>query len=169
MGRGISPETRKELLNALVCRYRNSPKKDKTRILDEFVAISAYHRKHATRLLLGKQRDARNQMSAVGGPGKRWIYDEAVKEALIVTWEAADRICGKRLKSVLPEHVAAMERHGHLDLDPDVRGRPLSASAATIDRLLGPIRKEVRARDGGASLQRQIEKFLFARLRTGTA
>ena len=34
----------------------------------------------------------------------------------------------------------SMERHGHLDLDPGVRQRLLSASAATLDRLLQPIR-----------------------------
>lgn len=146
MGRRISNETRRELLEVLECRYRNSPKKDRTRILDEFVAVSGYHRKHATRLLGGKGNDTRLQNSAIGGPGKRRIYDEAVKEALIVVWETADRICGKRLKSVLPELVAAMEGHGHFDLDPEVRGRLLSASAATIDRLLAPIRKEARPR-----------------------
>jgi len=51
----------------------------------------------------------------------------------------------KRL-AVLPELVAAMERHDHLDLDPEVRERLLSASGATIDRLRGPIRNEVRSR-----------------------
>src|SRR5438045_6712125 len=34
-------------------------------------------------------------------PGRR-IYDEAVREALIVVWEASDRICGKRLRPLLP-------------------------------------------------------------------
>ena len=33
-----------------------------------------------------------------------------------------------------------MERHGHLYLDPGVRQRLLTASAATLDRLLQPIR-----------------------------
>ena len=70
----------------------------------------------------------------------RRIYDEAVREAVILIWEAADRICGKRLKAALPHLVDAMERHGHLDLDPRVRERLLSASAATLDRLLQPIR-----------------------------
>ena len=63
-----------------------------------------------------------------------------MSEALIVVWEAADRICGKRLKAALPHLVESMERHGHLDLDPRVRQRLLSASAATLDRLLQPIR-----------------------------
>ena len=59
---------------------------------------------------------------------------------MILIWEAADRICGKRLKAALPHLVEATERHGHLDLDPRVRERLLSASAATLDRLLQPIR-----------------------------
>jgi hypothetical protein len=34
-------------------------------------------------------------------PGRR-VYDDAVREALIVLWEASDRICGKRLRPLLP-------------------------------------------------------------------
>jgi hypothetical protein len=33
---------------------------------------------------------------------KRRLYDEAAREALIVPWEAPDRICGKRLKALIP-------------------------------------------------------------------
>ena len=61
-------------------------------------------------------------------------------------WEAADRICGKRLKAAMPHLVESMERHGHLELDPEVRGRLLSASAATLDRLLKPIRPTAGSR-----------------------
>jgi hypothetical protein len=146
MESGISTETRKELLEALICRYRNSAKKDRTKILDEFVAVSGYHRKHAIRLLAGQKAGSRKESLSGRGPGARRIYDEAVKDALIVTWETADRICGKRLKAILPELVEAMEHYGHLDLDPEIRERLLSASAATIDRLLRPIRSEVRSR-----------------------
>ena len=60
------------------------------------------------------------------------IYDDTVRQALIVVWEASDRICGKRLKAVLPHLVESMERHGHLDLDLRVRQRLVSASAATF-------------------------------------
>ena len=58
----------------------------------------------------------------------------------------ADRICGKRLKAALPYLVESMERHGHLNLDPEVRGRLLAASAATLDRLLKPIRPTAGSR-----------------------
>jgi len=49
-------------------------------------------------------------------------------------WEAADRVCGKRLKALIPTLIDAMERHGHLDLDPVVRSKLLQVSAATIVR-----------------------------------
>ena len=118
-------------------RYRASSKREKSRILDEFIAVTGHHRKHGIRLL-GQSDDDGEQQPAVK-KGRR-IYDEAVRQAVIVVWEAADRICGKRLKAALPHLVESMERHGHLDLDPGVRQRLLSASAATLDRLLQPIR-----------------------------
>ena len=69
-----------------------------------------------------------------------------MREALTVVWEASDRICGKRLKAALPSMVESLEKHGHLDLDPGERRRMFSASAATIDRLLRPIREQAGSR-----------------------
>ena len=110
---------------------------EKSLILDEFIAVTGHHRKHGIRLLGQSGDDGEQQPAAKKG---RRIYDEAVRQAVIVVWEAADRICGKRLKAALPHLVESMERHGHLDLDPGVRQRLLAASAATLDRLLQPIR-----------------------------
>jgi hypothetical protein len=95
----------------------------------------------------------------------RQIYDEAVREALIIAWEATDRIGGKRLKAILPSLVDAMERHGHLHLDPRVRERVLGVSAATIDRLLAPVRSQAarrRHRRGGKKISRHIPIRTFA-------
>ena len=80
------------------------------------------------------------------GVKSRRIYDEAVREAVILVWEASDRICGKRLKAALPHLVESMERHGQLDPDPQMRRRLLSASAATLDRRLKPVRAIVLSR-----------------------
>jgi hypothetical protein len=78
---------------------------------------------------------------------------------LTVLWEAGDRVCGKRLKALIPVLIDAMERHGHLKLDAVVRTRLLGVSAATIDRLLGPERKAAgstrRRRWGAGSAIRQ--------------
>ena len=43
--------TRKELIEALRGRYRCAAFGDRIRILDEFVALTGYHRKHAIRVL----------------------------------------------------------------------------------------------------------------------
>jgi hypothetical protein len=111
----ISKHAREELIRALRERYRDSPRNQKTKILDEFSEVTGFHRKHAIRLLRGQAGCS----SPRQGYGRR-VYDEAVREALVVVWEAGDRICGKRLKAVLPNLVDAMERHGHLQLDPEV-------------------------------------------------
>jgi hypothetical protein len=132
----ISPNARQELVQAVAVRYRAARGVEKRRILDEFVAVAGYHRKHAIRVL--------NGAPAMQGPragGRRRLYDEACVQALTVLWEASDRVCGKRLKALLPVLVPALERHGHLHLDELVRARVLTASAATIDRLIGPARQ----------------------------
>lgn len=43
--------TRKELVEALRDRYRSAVLGDRIKILDEFVAVTGYHRKHAIRVL----------------------------------------------------------------------------------------------------------------------
>src|SRR5436305_1558360 len=108
MSTKISKPTKRELLEAFHERYRTSSKNEKTRILDEFVALAGCHRKHAVRLLTGA-----SPLSHDGPTSSRQIYSEAVRQALIVLWEAADRICGKRLEAILPSLISAMERHGH--------------------------------------------------------
>ena len=122
MGGCISRMAKRELLVTLRDRYRSSSKRDKSRILDEFIAVTGHHRKHGIRLLGQLDQDDEVPRQARG----QRIYDEAVSEAVseavIVIWEASDRICGKRLKAAMPHLVESMERNGHLALDPEVRG-----------------------------------------------
>jgi hypothetical protein len=134
----ISPQTKRELLQALRARYQTATKFEKTRILDEYVALAECHRKHAVRLLTCIE-PVESDASTAPTHGRR-IYAEAVREALTILWEAADRICSKRLKAVLPSLIEAMERHQHLALAPTIRELVLAASPATIDRLLTPVR-----------------------------
>jgi hypothetical protein len=152
MGRRVSMATRNELLEALRPRYRSATRLEKGRILDEFVALSGHHRKHAIRLL-NQMADPEKKERQV-----RRVYDEAVRQALVILWEASDRLCGKRLRVMLPVLVEALERHGHLALDDELRERLLAVSPATIDRLLSPTRERVgrkRRRSGPASAVRR--------------
>ena len=150
----ISTVTRTEVLGAIRSRYREASKRDKSRMLDEFVALTGCHRKHAVRLL--GQCDKVSDRTA---PRGQRVYDEAVRQALVVVWEASDRICGKRVKAALPSMVESLERHGHLDLDPDVRRLLFSASAATIDRLLRPVRERA-----GSRRRRKLKRKLGSRV-----
>ena len=127
----ISAGARQELVVAVAERYQTGTAAEKRRILDEFVALTGYHRKHAIRVLNG------NSAQPATRRGRRCVYDEAVTEGLVVLWEASDRLCGKRLKALLPVLVPGLERHGHLCLDPRVREQLMAVSAATIDRRLG--------------------------------
>ena len=47
----ISTETRRELVASIQERYRSASLLDQQRILDEFIALTGYHRKHAIRVL----------------------------------------------------------------------------------------------------------------------
>lgn len=137
----VSRTARLELVKAIAERYSASTRVEKARILDEFVAIAGYHRKHAIRLLTAGV----DSPESVGRVARPRVYDEAVRQALVVLWEAADRICGKRLRPLLPLLIHSLERHGHLHLDELVRGKLLRVGAATIDRLLAPARSPDQA------------------------
>ena len=83
----VSKQAREELVNALRARYQGATKLEKGVILREFTTVSGFHRKHAIRLI--SKRTGKKGTTVV--PSER-VYDQAVKEALTVIWEAADRI-----------------------------------------------------------------------------
>ena len=149
--------TRRELIQAIAERYRTARRAGKKQILDEFVQVTGYHRKHAIRALKCIDRG-----DASASPRSR-IYDEAVRSALTILWEAADRICGKRLKEAIPTLVDAMERHGHLQLEAEVRRRLLAMSAATMDRLLEPVRKAGKQGRRRSHLNTALRKSIAVR------
>ena len=75
--------TRKELVNAVRQGYQSGSKSERTAILNEFIKITGFHRKHAIRVLGRCGEGVRG-----GGVAGQRIYNVAVQEALIVVWEA---------------------------------------------------------------------------------
>jgi hypothetical protein len=127
----ISMSARREITAAVAERYRLAVRVEKGRILDELCKVTGWHRKHAVRALAGESAIERD------GPRQRKpAYGAIIKDALVALWEASDRICGKRLKVMIPTLLPALERHGRLKLDKAQRALMLGVSAATIDRLL---------------------------------
>lgn len=152
--------TRRELINAITERYHSATRIDKKRILDEFIEVTGVHRKHAIRALRKAHAGKENPAEQV--PRKR-IYDEAATAALTILWEAADRICGKRLKEAIPTLIDAMERHGHFHLDGEVRQRLLVMSAATMDRLLKPVRESGKQGRRRTTINTALRKSIAVR------
>lgn len=132
----MSQQSKRELVERIRDRYLRGGRKEKTKILDEFVAVTDFHRKHAIRVLQKgycRERERR---------GRKRVYSGAVVEALVTVWRIEGCICGKRLQPFLPTLVQALERHGELVLDEETRRLLLQMSAATIDRKLATFRRE---------------------------
>jgi len=155
MSAGLSSRSRQELIRALRSRYQEGSRSAKGRILGELVAVSGYQRKSAIRIL----RSDPTRGERASARGRRRQYDEAARQALIIVWEASDRICSKRLRALLPVLVGALECHGHLCFEPSVRAGLMAMSAATMDRLLCEVKATARGRrcpKRPSAVQRQV-------------
>ncbi len=135
--------TRAELVAAVGERHHGGSRVERSRILDEFAAITGYHRKHAIRLLSegGKRaaKAAADDRPAIE-PLQRRTYGAEIRDALVQLWEVADRVCSKRLQPMIAVLLPALERHGRVTLDEATRAKLRRVSAATIDRLLAGVR-----------------------------
>lgn len=124
-------------LEAIRKRYRKASKAEKGKILDEFCAVCGYQRKYALRRLhQSTRKKVRNK------PGRHSRYDVTeVMKPLKVLWLTTDQLASKRLKPAialwLPHYEA---RYGCLS--DEARTKLHSISAATIDRLLKPVRAQ---------------------------
>ncbi len=142
----MSLKSRRELLSVTAPRYQTANKKQKQQILDEFVESTGYHRKYAIPLLKHYQANTKKGRSSVvsnqgqSRRGRKPIYTDEVKQALVISWEATCRICSKRLVPFLPTLVPILEKYNYLDLSSEVREKLLAISPATVDRLLYTVR-----------------------------
>src|ERR1700741_1185361 len=134
----ISMGARREVVSAVTKRYRSAKRTEKGRILDALCATTGWHRKHAVRALRQHEPVGPNGVEAPRERSRR--YGATIKDALTALWEASDRVCGKRLKVMIPILLPALEQHGRLKLGQPDRDRVLAISAATIDRLLGDVK-----------------------------
>lgn len=157
----MSLKSKRELLAALRMTYNNASYSEKNRLLDGFQTATGYSRKHCIKLLRSEDSFEKKQRAPKSTP-----YNEDVKNALSVIWQAASCICSKRLIPFLPDFIPALERFGHITLQDDTRESLLTLSPATADRLL----KSERQRLGrsmsmtrrGTLLRRQIAVRTFA-------
>ena len=172
---GLTMNEKRSVAVVKAVGYRQARKPEKTKRLDELVALTQYTRRHARRLMNqhGKQVWLNRKTKLVGDlkqlpPRVRArVYDEKVVAVLSKLWKMMDYICGKRLQPALPELIGVLERHNELRCDAPTRAKLMKISAATIDRLLRPERHkhELRSRSRtrpGTLLKHQIPIRTFS-------
>lgn len=157
---------KKKVAIQLRTRYQKASKKQKGSILAEFIEITGYNHSYAARVLrsAASSSSARKTHTAKARSRK---YDEAVQSSLLFIWKLLDYLCGKRLAPMLPILIDHLELHGELFLSSAVRNKLFTISAATVDRLLAPVRRKMQIKGRshtkpGTLLKHQIPIRTFA-------
>ena len=108
-------------------RYaRMTGRRAKTKLLNEFVTVTGWDRKHANKVILGLKR----KTGSKGQRGAPKQYKQVTVEALKKCWVVMDQPCGKRMKDALPLWTP------YLNIATKNRQQLEAISAASIDRLL---------------------------------
>lgn len=154
----MSQKTRQEVLARLRHFYKSAGRKHKSKLIQEAIDLLGYHPKAAIRALNGRaaEKPKIGVPAVVGRP--REYAPEQLLPVIKPIWFAALQPCGKRLQALLPEWLPAYEED-HRRIDADARESLLAASPRTLDRLLGPLRAQVRHRGGtrpGSLLRQSI-------------
>ncbi len=148
---------RYELAGELRDRYAAAGRLERSEILTGFCLATRYERKHAIKVLRGRERKPISRL----GRHRHRRYGLEFRQALKVCWEASGYICSQRLQPFLPDLLPLLQRHGHLPREAGLERLVLSASIATVERTLVQLRRGVVARTmsqtkPGTLLRRQI-------------
>ena len=153
-----------QYLTKLRERYRKARKKDRGKILDEFVATTGYHRKHAIALLCGR-RHHRDPQTPIRRTGRK-IYLAEDKKVILWLADIFDQISSQRLRSAMSVELDALRRHRHLKISTACFKRLKVISPATMDRFRRSERRSSGHHRGGTKpgtlLKYQIQVRTFA-------
>ena len=132
----MTEPARREYAAVMRARYQPANRRERGRLLDEYCRTTGCHRKAAIRRL---RRRPGPRGQAPGRPVQYVPRDLAA--VLERAWLASDQLSGKLLRPILPTLLTALAtRHG-LPIAPTVQAALTRASAATLDRLLRPLRR----------------------------
>ena len=172
---GLTAQEKRSATKVTAPRYQKAVKKQKGRILEEFIALTGYDRCYAAYLLRtqGKRTYVGRNTIVVADVGekatrtRKRFYDGVVVTALLKIWLIMDCLCGKRLAPMLQEVVPLLRRHKEIRIDATTERKLLSISAATIDRLLKAEKRkqQIKGRSHtkpGTLLKHQIPIRTFA-------
>jgi hypothetical protein len=121
----------KKYLASLKARYAKANKEQRGKILDEFVATTGCHRKHASAVLTGKRQRVTHPIRRP----RRAIYTDEDGRAIVALAELFDHICSRRLRVALDNELLRLHQNGFLDVSPECYARLQCVSPSTMDRL----------------------------------
>lgn len=144
----MSLNARRELAAVVASRYQTTSKTGKSRILDEFVEATGFHRKYAI-CVLQHPTVSRPAASRKSAPRvRRRKYGPDVEHAFLALWRVSGGLCPKRLVPFLMQLIEALERFEEITLCSCVKDKLLGMSIATAERMLERLR---RSHDRGMS------------------
>ena len=132
----MTERARREYAAVMQARYQRATKAERGRLLDEYCRTTGCHRKAAIRRL---RRAPGPPPRPPGRPAQYVARDLA--PLLERAWLASDQLSGKLLRPILPLLLTALARQARPPIAPEVRAALTRASAATLDRLLRPLRR----------------------------
>ena len=118
-------------LASLKARYAKASKKERSQILDEFVATTGYHRKYAIAVLRGKRQRVRGPIQRP----RRTYYTAEDAHTILVLADLFDQICSKRLRAAMDNELSKLYQSGFLRISSACYERLQRISPATMDRL----------------------------------
>jgi transposase InsO family protein len=142
--------------------YREAGKKARGELLDEFLSMTGYSRKHSMAILRGDFKPSTRR----GRRRRQPTYSIVDREAIWKLSELFDHIGSKRLRAAMDQELPRLYAAGHLDVGEEGYARLMRVSPSTLDRIRAQRRVPGRRLRGGTKpgslLKKQIPIRTFA-------
>ena len=145
---GLDMKTKKKLSEETAKRYCTAAKKQKTKILDQFIATTGYNRKYAIHVLKNSayvkvtnfNNVAKKSVQVITKTRKKRNYEkyygQDVQQEVIRLWIFSMYLCAKRLVPFIRDNIDYFtQKFGY---DEKLKAKLARISSATIGRILKP-------------------------------
>ena len=145
---GLDMKTKKKLTEETAKRYCTASKKNKTKIIDEFIATTGYNRKYAIHVLKNSayvkvthfNNVARQSVQVITKTRKKRKYEkyygQDVQQEVIRLWIFSMYLCAKRLVPFIRDNIDYFaQKFGY---DEKLKAKLARISSATVGRILKP-------------------------------